>query len=117
MEPDEQIVDKQVILNFLYGDEDYFNEFISVSIDSFTEFKDNYRQSMRLRDMVNLRKTGHKIKPVAQMMKLNPIIEMYEESKELLESEAPDKLLTDLMDNMNDYCEKLIRELKDMKSE
>jgi hypothetical protein len=114
MDLNNKIVDKQVIVDLLYGDDDYFNEFISVSIDSFTEFKDNYRQSMRMRDMENLRKTGHKIKPVAQMMKLDPILEMYEESKELLEAEAPDKQLSDLMDKMNDYSEKLIRELKDM---
>ncbi len=116
MDLNKQIVDKQVILDLLYGDEDYFNEFISVSIESFTEFKDNYRQSMRMRDMVNLRKTGHKIKPVAQMMKLDPILEMYEESKELLEAEAPDKQLSELMDKMNDYCEKLIEELRDMET-
>jgi hypothetical protein len=116
MDFNKEIVDKQVILDLLYGDEDYFNEFISVSIESFTEFKDNYRQSMRMRDMTNLRKTGHKIKPVAQMMKLDPILEMYEESKELLEAEAPDKQLSEIMDKMNDYCEKLIEELKDMET-
>jgi len=116
MDLNQQIVDKQVILDLLYGDEDYFNEFISVSIDSFTEFKDNYRQSMRMRDMVNLRKTGHKIKPVAQMMKLDPILTMYEESKELLEAEAPDKHLSVLIDNMTDYCEKLIQELRVLES-
>lgn len=116
MDKNEPIVNKQIILNLLYGDEDYVNEFITVSIDSFNEFKDNYRQSMRLRDMVNLRKTGHKVKPVAQMMKLDPILEMYEESKELIEAEAPDKQLSELMDKMNNYCENLILELKEMET-
>lgn len=112
----EPIINKEVILNLLYGDEDYFNEFILVSIDSFTEFRDNYRQSMRMRDLENLRKTGHKIKPVAQMMKLEPILEMYEKSKELLEEEAPDKHLVAIMDSMNNYCENLIRELRNMET-
>jgi len=116
MELNHSIVDKQVILDLLYGDEDYFNEFVSASVDSFTEFKDNYKQSMRMRDMESLRKTGHKIKPVAQMMNLDPILEMYEESKELIEAEAPDKQLNDLMDDMNVYCEKLLKELKELEN-
>lgn len=111
------IVDKQVILDLLYGDEDYFKEFVTASVDSFTEFKEQYRQSMRMRDMKNLRKTGHKIKPVAQMMNLEPIINMYEKSKDLLDEEAPDKQLNELMESMNDYCENLIKELKELESE
>jgi hypothetical protein len=114
MEKNHEIVDKQIILDLLYGDIDFYKEFVHVSIESFSEFKNNYRQSMQMRDMENLRKTGHKVKPVAMMMKLDPILEMYEESKELLEAEAPDKQLHELMDKMNDYCEKLIKELKDL---
>lgn len=116
MELNKPLVNKQIILDLLYGDDDYFAEFVTASIDSFTEFKTNYQQSMRMRDLDNLRKAGHKIKPVVQMMQLNEILTMYERSKEMLESEAPDKKIAVLIKDMDDYCATLLNELRKLEN-
>lgn len=114
MEIPTPIVKKQVIIDLLYGDEDYVSEFASASVESFTEFKTRFAKSMRARDMEELRQAGHKIKPVAQMMKLNAVITMYETSKIMLEEEAPDEEINKLVKNMNEFCTKLITELKEL---
>ncbi|NBC03285.1 MAG: taurine dioxygenase [Bacteroidetes bacterium] len=108
------IIEKQVIVDLLYGDEDYVSEFASASIESFTEFKTKFVQSLKQRDMETLRQAGHKIKPVAQMMKLDDVITMYETSKIMLEEEAPDQEIKKLAESMNEFCKQLIRELKQL---
>ncbi|MDZ7720286.1 MAG: taurine dioxygenase [Balneolaceae bacterium] len=114
MDIQEPIVDKQVIVDLLYGDEDYVSEFASASVESFTEFKDKFAKSLKTRDMESLRKAGHKIKPVAQMMKLDPVITMYETSKIMLEEDASDEEIKNLADNMNKFCTQLLKELKQL---
>lgn len=112
MEIPTPIIEKQVIVDLLYGDEDYVSEFASASVESFTEFKTKFAKSMKSRDMESLRQAGHKIKPVAQMMKLDAVINMYETSKIMLEEEAPDTEIKKLVTNMNKFCAQLIKELK-----
>lgn len=114
MEIPTPIVDKQVIIDLLYGDEDYLSEFATASVESFTEFKTQFTESMKSRDMESLRKAGHKIKPVAQMMKLDAIVNMYETSKIMLEEEAPDEEIKKLVINMNEFCNQLLKELKQL---
>lgn len=114
MELDKPLVDRKVILDLLYGDEDYVEEFAEASIESFTEFKQNFSKYLRKRDEENLRKAGHKIKPVAQMMNQNELLKMYEKSKELLQEDAPDEEINRLIDRMNKYCNQLLGELKKM---
>lgn len=114
MEIPTPIVDKQVIVDLLYGDEDYVSEFATASVESFTEFKTQFTKSMKSRDMESLRKAGHKIKPVAQMMKLDAIVNMYETSKIMLEEEAPDEEIKKLVINMNEFCNQLLKELKQL---
>lgn len=114
MEIPTPIVDKQVIIDLLYGDEDYVSEFATASVESFTEFKAQFTKSMNSRDMENLRRAGHKIKPVAQMMKLDAIINMYETSKIMLEENAPDEEIKKLVTNMNKFCTQLLKELKQL---
>lgn len=114
MEIQTPIVDKQVIIDLLYGDEDYVSEFATASVESFTEFKTQFAKSMKERDMETLRKAGHKIKPVAQMMKLDAVITMYETSKIMLEEEAPDEEIMKLIVNMNKFCTQLLKELKQL---
>ena len=115
MDANKQLVDRQVIVDLLYGDEEYISEFAVASIDSFTEFKNQFEKSLKNRDMENLRKAGHKIKPVAQMMKLEAVITMYETSKIMLEEDAPDNDIKKLIARMNAYCSQLIKELQDLK--
>ena len=57
MEISRPIVDKQVILDLLYGDEEYVSEFATASIESFTEFKAHFEQSLKIRDIEMLRKS------------------------------------------------------------
>lgn len=112
MEIPKPIIEKQVIVDLLYGDEDYVSEFAAASVESFTEFKTNFAKSMQARDMERLRQVGHKIKPVAQMMKLDTVINMYETSKIMLEEGAPDAEIKKIVTNMNKFCTQLIKELK-----
>lgn len=114
MEIHKPIVDRQVIVELLYGDEEYISEFAVASVDSFSEFKDQFEKSLKNRDMELLRRAGHKIKPVAQMMKLDAVITMYESSKIMLEEEAPAEDIKKLIENMNEYCDQLIKELKEL---
>lgn len=114
METQNPIVDRQVIIDLLYGDEEYISEFSVASIESFSDFKTQFEKSLKQRDMENLKRAGHKIKPVAQMMKLDTIITMYETSKILLEEEANDESINKMISKMNDYCTQLINELKQL---
>lgn len=115
MESQKKVVDRQVIIDLLYGDEEYISEFAAASIESFTEFKNQFEKNLKERDMESLRKTGHKIKPVAQMMKLDTVITMYETSKILLEQDAPDEEINKLIARMNKFCSQLLQELKELK--
>lgn len=108
------LVDRQIIVELLYGDEEYISEFAVASVESFTEFKTQFEKSLRERDLENLRKAGHKIKPVALMMKLDNVISMYETSKILLEEGASEEDLLKLINNMNSYCNQLLLELKQL---
>lgn len=114
METKKPIVDRKVIVDLLYGDEDYISEFAVASVESFTEFKMQFEKSLKKRDMENLRRAGHKIKPVAQMMKLDAVITMYETSKIMLEEDAPDESVKKIISKMNEYCTQLIKELKQL---
>ena len=115
MEKNKPLVNRQVIVDLLFGDEEYVGQFAAASVESFTEFKDNFQQSLRTRDMDTLKKAGHKIKPAAQIMHLSPILEMYEKSKSLLENNAPENEISDLIKNMNRYCEQLLIELEELR--
>lgn len=114
METQKPLVDKKVIVDLLYGDEEYISEFAVASVESFSEFKTQFERSLKKRDMDSLRRAGHKIKPVAQMMKLDAVITMYETSKIMLEEDAPDEDIQKLISRMNAYCSQLIVELKEL---
>ncbi|WP_234571588.1 taurine dioxygenase [Rhodohalobacter sp. 614A] len=114
MESQKPLVDRKVIVDLLYGDEDYISEFAVASVESFSEFKVQFEKSLKKRDMENLRRAGHKIKPVAQMMKLEAVITMYETSKIMLEEGAADESIKNMVAKMNEYCTQLIKELKQL---
>lgn len=108
------IVDREVIKNLLYGDEDYMDEFVKVSIISFKEFKDNFDRHLSNRDLASLRATGHKVKPVAQMMNLHGLLELYERSKLVIQDNMPDNELNSVLKKMDTYCEVLLKELANL---
>lgn len=116
MEFERPIVEKQIIKDLLYGDEDYLDEFVKVSIISFTEFKDKFEANLAVRDLQALRTTGHKVKPVAMMMNLYGLLELYEQAKTMIEENRSDQELHELQDHMNTYCIFLLEELNAMVS-
>lgn len=108
-------VDQKLISNLLYNEEKYIKEFSIASIDSFTEFKVKFKKFFLAGDMKMLRDTGHKIKPVAQMLKLDELLVMYDRSKELLESNQPLREKEELVKNVDEYCDKVIHQFQEMK--
>tara|TARA_R100001143_G_C3358405_1_gene134005 strand:- start:1210 stop:1560 length:351 start_codon:yes stop_codon:yes gene_type:complete len=108
------IVDREVIKNLLYGDDDYLDEFVQVSIISFTEFKENFDKHLSNRDLASLRTTGHKVKPVAQMMNLHGLLELYEKSKLVIQDNLSDEELNTVLEKMDAYCEILLKELENL---
>ncbi len=100
-------------MDLLYGDENYIKEFAEASIDSFTEFRQHFKEALIKNDEIKLRNAGHKIKPVAQMMNLYQIVEMYEKSKDLIGTGNQDKI-KQLIREMDSYCGKLLLELKEL---
>lgn len=114
MKLDSPLIDVELIKEMLYQEEAYVKEFAEASIQSFSEFQTNFKEFVIARDMENLRRAGHKIKPAALMLHLNPIIEMYEKSKKLLEDNASTNELEILIRSMDQYCNKVLSELKEI---
>ena len=114
MSLNKSIINREVIKSLLYGDEDYLDEFVEVSIISFKEFKDNFDKHLSNRDLASLRTTGHKVKPVAQMMNLTGLLELYERSKLIIQDNLSDDELNDVLQQMDAYCETLLNELSNL---
>lgn len=98
----------------LFGEAKYIKEFAEAAVISFEEFKENYTLFLINRDEVNFRKAGHKIKPVAQMLGLNMILEEYELAKSLIWEEQPDTKLGHSSQKMGSIIDKVISELKEV---
>jgi|SRR6056297_78398 len=114
MDNQENLVDVQVIRDMLYDDDSYVKEFSNASIQSFGEFKKHFKESLLAREMDELRRAGHKIKPVAMMLNLEQLLEMYELSKTYLEENRSTEELANLSKNMDAYCEKVIAEFNEL---
>ncbi len=107
-----KLIDLSALNEMLYGDEKYIAEFSEAAVISFTEFNENYNEFLLARDEENFRKAGHKIKPVAQMLGLQQIIDEYEHAKTLIWEDKPDKDLNDSAKKMDDICTQVNNELK-----
>jgi len=107
-----ELIDFSGIHDMLYGEDKFIHEFSEAAIESFTEFRENYQNFLLKRDETNFRKAGHKIKPVAQMLGLDQIIEEYEHAKTLIWDEEPSKELKRSADKIRDICTKVISELE-----
>jgi hypothetical protein len=108
------LVDFTTLTEMLYGEETYIKEFADAAVISFNEFKENYSQYLMKRDEINFRKAGHKIKPVAQMLGLDLILEEYEHAKTLLWDEKEDEELQASCDKMTEICDKVLKELSEI---
>ncbi|WP_138429974.1 Hpt domain-containing protein [Fodinibius saliphilus] len=109
---DYQFIEPQKIKDMLFDDAEYVIEFCEAGLSSFGEFEEGFGTHLRDRNMEELRKAGHKIKPGAQMMGADEVIEEYERAKELLENDASDQELDDSIDTMEGYCNSIKDELK-----
>lgn len=106
-------IDFQIIRDMLYNDESYVDEFCEASVATFSEFQTNFRKNLLEEDLEQLRRTGHKIKPVAKMLKLDPLLEMYERAKELLTEGGSDKEKQEIADKMDNYVQQILDQLKE----
>ncbi len=114
MNSTEKLVNIDLIREMLYDDDAYVKEFAEASVSSFTEFKAHFKESLISRDMDELRKAGHKIKPVCLMLNLNPVVDMYEASKTYLLENESTETLTDLTRQMDLYCDRVLAEFTDL---
>lgn len=109
-----QKIHRETIENMMYGEEKYIKEFAEASISSFTEFKEQFATHLLNRDIENLRRAGHKIKPAALMLNLEELMELYRFSKEQLENSADQSELKDTADKVNDFCEQVIQDFENI---
>ena len=114
MSSQEKIVDFTTLNEMLFGEAKYIKEFADAAVISFEEFKENYTLFLIQRDEVNFRKAGHKIKPVAQMLGLNMILDEYENAKSLIWDEKPDADLGDSSQKMSGIIDQVLVELKEV---
>ena len=98
----------------LFGERKYILEFCEAAVDSFTEYGVHYKLYLIDRDETNLRKAGHKIKPVAQMLGLNDLLEEYENAKILLQTDSSDQFLEDSVKRVEVIIEMVILDLKEI---
>lgn len=95
----------------LFDDAEYVIEFCEAGVSSFDEFIDNFRTHLLDRNMEDLRKAGHKIKPGAQMMGADEVVQEYENAKALIKNEAENEKLLQLADKMQEICQTIQNEL------
>ncbi|WP_445665994.1 taurine dioxygenase [Fodinibius sp. AD559] len=106
-----QFIDPDKISNMLFKDSEYVVEFCEAGVTSFDEFIENYRIHLLDRNMADLRKAGHKIKPGAQMMGADEVVDEYEHAKSLLNDNADDEELEKSVDKMSNICATIKKEL------
>lgn len=106
-----QYIDPDKIAGILFDDPKYVADFCKAGITSLDEFIEGFRTHLMDRNMEDLRKAGHKIKPGAQMMGADEVIEEYEIAKDLLKNDADAEKLARLVDKMQEMCNKIRKEL------
>lgn len=108
---DYHFIDPEKITDMLYGDAKYVVDFCEAGVTSFEEFIDNFRVHLMDRNMEDLRKAGHKIKPGAQMMGAHDVVEEYENAKKLISKNADKEELERSADKMQQMCKTIQNEL------
>lgn len=108
------MVDAEKVRELLYGDEDYVKEFAEAAVSSYTEFRDHYSQAMDAGDLEMLRNAGHKIKPSAQMLEFEELLEEYEKGKEILDGGSAKEKRGESIGRMTKMCDQIISEMKEL---
>lgn len=110
---DNTLANFKEIDEMLDGDPEAMKEFYEAAIISFSEFCEDYKKCMKNRDLEELRKVGHRIRPAAQMLGLELVNEKYEDSKQLLMDQESDKRVTTAVNEVDKLCDKIIGDFKD----
>jgi hypothetical protein len=109
---EQNLIDIDKIYKMLFNEQKYVIEFAEASIQSFSEFSENYSKNLSEKDMESLRKAGHKIKPVVQMLEIDDILEEYERAKEMLIDDRPRKELEKSIKKIQAICDQAISEFQ-----
>lgn len=109
-------IDLDKIRQLLYDDSEFMAEFSKAATDSFREFSEKYEKHLLGRNETELRKAGHKIKPVALMTGVDEVVDEYEHAKNLLHKNAHDEKLQNSVDKIRKITSKVISELKNLGS-
>lgn len=109
-----QYIDPDKISNMLFDEDEYIIEFCEAGVSSFKEFVENFETHLTNRNMKNLRKAGHKIKPGAKMMGADEVVEEYEHAKSLLQNDADTEELVQSTAKMKEICATIQDELSDL---
>ena len=99
--------------DMLDGDPEAQVEFYEAAITSFSDFCNDFKTCMSDRDLEDLRKVGHRIRPAAQMLGVTEINEKYEEAKQLLKNEETDQQVTDVIEEVDYLCNTIIDDFKE----
>lgn len=97
------------IRKMLDNDQEAIKEFCDAARISFSSFQQEFRNSMQNRDLESLQKVGHRIKPVAQMLGIDRLVDLYYEAKEVLKQGIKEKVET-VIQKMDQLCEQILEE-------
>ncbi len=103
------------VIKLIGSDNNHLKEFCEAGIISFTDFKKEYKQHLLNQDLKSLHKSGHRIKPVAQLLGLQTIINYYEKDKQILTDDKSDEKLKKSVQKMENRCDKIIDAFKNKK--
>jgi len=107
-------IDFTELHEMLYGEPKYIAEFAEAAISSFEEYKIHYEKYLLMRDEVNFRKAGHKIKPVAMMLHVQALIDEYEHAKTLIWENKDEISLKKSVERTTHIINAVLIELKDV---
>lgn len=95
------------IRTLLMGQDEFIEEFSTASIASFGEFSDQLKMHLPARNLEAFRRAGHKIKPVAQMLEQDALLNAYREAKDRLKRDASDEAIQDSVETLASLCEEI----------
>jgi|GEM_PF-295502 len=105
-------IDIGKIREMLFHDDSYVAAFAAASIESFTEFAENFSHCLLEKDIKGVQKAVHKIKPVASMLDLEEIISECKTARQLLEQNRPPNELRQIVRRVDHLCQMVIREFE-----
>lgn len=114
MKANASYIDHEKIRNLLYDDSGFIQEFSEAAVETFREFSEDYGNYLLSRKEKELRKAGHKVKPVALMIGVNEVVDEYENAKKLLHNNASDSKLEKSVSKVQKITTQVITELKQL---